>query len=293
MQTVTKTFGVPVDYYARVDFTGFERGIDALGGIVVDVQHPILDDEYPTPDYGVVRVFIAGGPQWLGGARALEFARSRHSDNDFGRQSRQRQVILAAEHQLFQPASLPKLPELFSVVQQSVATNIPPTRMPWLASLALSIPSDRVRSAGITYDMVVDVNKDGSELLPDHAKIQHLFDTALANQSDGGASASGATSPTDPVQVEVLNGTTRNGLAAATATTLKGKGYSIANVAQAPTSDHAHTSLVDRSGSRHAAPAVARVIGLPSAAIDVAQPAAGVADVTVVLGYDAPDPASH
>jgi hypothetical protein len=141
--------------------------------------------------------------------------------------------------------------------------------------------------------MVVDVHKDGSELLPDHAKIQHLFETALDDPASNGTSSAVGTSPTDPVRVEVLNGTTRDGLAAATANELKGKGYAVGNVAQATTSDHLHTSLVDRSGSRHAAAAVAQAIGIPSARIVAGQLAPGVADVTIVLGYDAPNPPAH
>src|SRR5260370_26450483 len=54
-RTVEAAFGVAVDYFARVDFAAFRQGIDALGGIVVDVDRPILDNEYPTEDYGIKR----------------------------------------------------------------------------------------------------------------------------------------------------------------------------------------------------------------------------------------------
>ncbi len=293
-RTVENNFGVHVDYYARVDFSAFERGIDALGGIVVDVQRPILDDEYPTENYGVKRVFIPGGPQWMDGARALEFVRSRHSGNDFGRQARQRQVILAAESKLLRPEMALKVPEFVSVVRQSLATNIPPTKLPWLLYLAASIGPSNVVDAGITYDMLVDVNKDGSEFLPDRVKIQHLLDTVLDNPPSSSASNPTATpnpvAVQDPVRVEILNGTTRDGLAATLADALKTKGFSIARVAQADTSDQVHTLVTDRSGARHAGPTVAKAVGVPSATVVLAPAQTGLPDVTVVLGYDVPDP---
>src|SRR5262249_15005137 len=51
MQTVSSDFGIPIQYYARVDFRGFEQMVDAVGGVVIDVDWPVKDDEYPTADY--------------------------------------------------------------------------------------------------------------------------------------------------------------------------------------------------------------------------------------------------
>ena len=47
MRTVTQNFGVPVHHYVRVDFEGFEKLVDAIGGITIDVEEAIYDDEYP------------------------------------------------------------------------------------------------------------------------------------------------------------------------------------------------------------------------------------------------------
>jgi LCP family protein required for cell wall assembly len=291
-RTVGATFGVPVDYFARVDFAAFRQGIDALGGIVVDVDRPILDNEYPTEDYGIKRLYIPGGLQPMNGERALEYVRSRHDDNDFGRQSRQRRVILAAKDKLLRPRTILSLPGLVDIVRKSVATDVPTAKLPGLLYLALSIPPANVTNAGITYDMLVDVNKDGSEFLPDRAKIQHLFDTVLGAPVDRATPTSSAASSA-PIQVEVLNGTTRAGFAAATADILKSKGYQIARVAQATTSDHLHTSIVDRSGSRQAGLAIAQAIGVTPSAVVAAPAQAATPDVSIVLGYDAPGAAGR
>src|SRR5438445_541735 len=77
-RTIASDFGIKVDYYARVDFRGFEQMIDAVNGVVVDVERPIKDDEYPTEDYGYQRLYVTPGPQWMDGPTALKYARSRH-----------------------------------------------------------------------------------------------------------------------------------------------------------------------------------------------------------------------
>lgn len=175
VKTVEQDFGIHIDYYARVDFSSFQRLIDAIGGIVVDVHRPILDDDYPTPEYGVQRIYIATGPQWMDGTRALEYARSRHSANDFARQARQRAVILAAEHKVLQPAMLLKLPQFIGILRESVGTNIPLTEVPSLVNLARSIPPQNIVDEGITPDMLIDVNHNGTEYLPRWPKIHRLF----------------------------------------------------------------------------------------------------------------------
>jgi len=87
--------GQRVDYVAAVNFDGFAKIIDALGGITIDVPTRIVDDAYPTPDFGIMRVEFEPGVQRMDGARALIYARTRHDDDDFGRAARQQQVIRA------------------------------------------------------------------------------------------------------------------------------------------------------------------------------------------------------
>ena len=95
-KTVWYTFGVPVHYYVRINFVGFEKMIDAIGGITIDVESAIHDDSYPDQNYGTMVVDIPAGVQHMDGKTALQYARVRHGRNDFDRMKRQQQVILAA-----------------------------------------------------------------------------------------------------------------------------------------------------------------------------------------------------
>ncbi|HEU5086773.1 MAG TPA: LCP family protein, partial [Roseiflexaceae bacterium] len=83
-QTVEQFTGVPIHYVAQVNFDGFASIVDALGGVTIDVPRRIVDDQYPTPDFGTMRVEFEPGPQHMDGQRALIYARTRHADSDFG-----------------------------------------------------------------------------------------------------------------------------------------------------------------------------------------------------------------
>ena len=64
-RTITAVFGLPVDRWARVDFHGFAALVDALGGVEVHVPRQIVDETYPTEDYGTRRLVIpTGGSGW-------------------------------------------------------------------------------------------------------------------------------------------------------------------------------------------------------------------------------------
>ncbi|MBN1178048.1 MAG: LCP family protein [Anaerolineae bacterium] len=124
MQTVTYNFGVPVDHAIRVDFDGFRAVIDAVGGIDVYVEEAIVDDEYPTEDYGTIRIEIPAGLQHMDGETALQYARSRHGSSDFDRAARQQQILSALAERLLQPATWPRLPAVYLAVTSHVDTDM-------------------------------------------------------------------------------------------------------------------------------------------------------------------------
>lgn len=93
--TVESLFGIPIDGYVLVDFSGFSDVVDAMGGITVDVPYEIVDNEYPTEDYGVTSIHFDPGEQEMNGDQALIYVRTRHADSDDARRQRQLDVIRA------------------------------------------------------------------------------------------------------------------------------------------------------------------------------------------------------
>ena len=90
-------YGLDIKYFVEVNFQGFMKVVDALGGVTVNVQVPVSDDRYPGIAGQLERVYIPSGIQHMDGLQALRYARSRHSSNDFDRgQRQQRAAPLAA-----------------------------------------------------------------------------------------------------------------------------------------------------------------------------------------------------
>lgn len=131
--TIEEDYGITIDRYAWVGLAGFAKVIDTLGGLDIDVVHPIVDDVYPD-DTGphanqpnaYKRLYIAPGPQHLTGLEALEYVRSRHADllGDIGRTHRQQQVLQALKQKLNLTSMLSNLPQLINDLTGSVYTDL-------------------------------------------------------------------------------------------------------------------------------------------------------------------------
>lgn len=105
--SIQATFGVGVDRFVRLDFQGFVRLIDAVGGVTIDVERAIVDDAYPTEDGGTVSIRFDPGLQHMDGERALIYARTRHTSDDYQRAVRQQQIIGALAGRLLNPLVWP------------------------------------------------------------------------------------------------------------------------------------------------------------------------------------------
>jgi LCP family protein required for cell wall assembly len=118
---IQQSFGVHVDRYVRLNFESFVNLIDSVGGVWVDVDRTIVDEAYPTEDYGTIRVRFDAGVQYMDGERALIYARTRHADDDYHRASRQQQVLGALLARLVNPA---RWPPALRVLNGSIDTNL-------------------------------------------------------------------------------------------------------------------------------------------------------------------------
>ena len=147
--TIEQDFHIPITAYAWVGLDGFIKVIDTLGGVDIDVLHPIVDDTYPADitnpnnPYDYQRVYIAPGPQHLDGETALEYVRSRHSDllGDVGRTARQQELLLALKHKLDTREIFVHLEEIATDVQGSVLTSLSMQQVLELASYARGLGS--------------------------------------------------------------------------------------------------------------------------------------------------------
>lgn len=174
-RTVQQELGRPVDRTLLLDFATFVRAVDALGGIEIDVPAPIVDTEYPTPDYGVTTIRFDPGVQTMDGERALVYVRTRHSDGDFSRSMRQLQVLQALAGKAIQPETWPRLPELYRVLRAGVVTDLTPSDGPALLQLASALASGEVKAATLEQATTPWTTPGGAwVLLPHRAAVEQI-----------------------------------------------------------------------------------------------------------------------
>jgi LCP family protein required for cell wall assembly len=273
-RTIQANFGIQIDNYARVDFNGFEQVVDAVGGVIIDVERPIKDDEYPTEDYGTIRLYIPPGPILLDGKTALMYARSRHSEDDFGRSKRQQRVLLALRDRGLQLDILPRIPSLIGIAKEAVSTDLGPLEMMSLAKLGADIQRDRIKTLVLDGNYADPfIGQNGENLL---APRQRDITAAILRAYN---EAAGQTAP-----VEILNGTNQAGVASRLADALARAGYDVRRVADADRNDYADTTIEVLGNNEQAASVLAARLKLPASAIKlVPTPNAG-ADLRVIVG---------
>jgi len=130
VRTVKELTGIPISYWALIDFSRFTRLVDALGGVKIDVPFP-MHDSFSTADFNP-------GIQTLNGAAALAFARDRHSfsDGDFTRSANQGRLLLAALAKFHHEATSPlRIFDYFRTFHSLVRSNVPIAQLIKLADL--------------------------------------------------------------------------------------------------------------------------------------------------------------
>lgn len=122
---VNELIDVPIDYYITTDFEGFQKIVDSIGGITVDVPFTFKAQLTGSLKWHTFHK----GKQKLNGNEALAYVRMRKSDprGDFGRNEREKQAIKAIIEKSTSITSLPKLDDIISELGDHVRTNIPPS----------------------------------------------------------------------------------------------------------------------------------------------------------------------
>jgi LCP family protein required for cell wall assembly len=171
---VSTLTGRPIDAVLIVDLVGVIRVVDALGGIDINVPEAVVDDHYPDPGRGVIRLRIKAGKQHFDGHKALAYARSRHMDSDYGRMERQQTLLLAIRKQLG-PAVILEAPALFGAAKGTAWTDLPREALPALVELFGKTDGAKVKQLRIvpshypswlTAAWVNQIRRDVAALLP-------------------------------------------------------------------------------------------------------------------------------
>lgn len=164
VETVENFLNIPIDYYAKINFSGFMEVVDAVGGVDVNVKFP-----FSVRLFGEM-LYFQEGPAHLNGKQALGYVRMRKSDprGDLGRNERQREVLQDLMEKIVSIRSIHKLDDIIRSVGNNVSYNLEFSELTALQKLYRSIPRENVESIeihgtnsknnprGIWYYMVSD-----------------------------------------------------------------------------------------------------------------------------------------
>lgn len=185
--TIEYNFGVPIDEFVLVDFAGFEKVIDAVGGITIDVPERIEDDAYPTEDFGTTTLVIEEGRQEMNGETALAYARTRHQDSDDKRRERQMLVLRALLEKGQSLGSVTRVAQLINATGDAVLTSIDWNEQLALVNIALKVDQDNIVMQNITEPLVVPgTSAEGAWIyLGDPVEIAAFIESVLSGADPG------------------------------------------------------------------------------------------------------------
>ena len=291
VQTVELVIGVPIHYYAVIDFDAFIRFIDELGGVKLDIPERIKID--PLGDNNTR--YLQPGVQTLPGELALAYARNRsHGDGDFDRARRQQQVIMGIRDRILNLELLPmlisKAPTLYNELASGITTNLQLDEVLRLAALAVQIPRESIRQGVIDTNYVAyGWSPDKLSILvpyPDRIRVlrDEIFDTAgsLAPLAPGNELERLAM---ESARIAVWNGSDDPSLTQRTVNYLRAQGADVVETKELD-ERYPNTVLVDHVGRPYSMHYLANLLGVQTRQIEFNYDNTSPVDVVVVLGDD-------
>ncbi len=253
---------VPIDHVVRVDFRGFVKFIDALGGITVNVETSFTDTTYPSssPPNSWKTVSFKKGVQTMDGERALIYARSRHGNNgegsDFGRSRRQQLVMLAVREKLLSLNTLSdpgKLADMYRVVSSHVQTNLSVWDMLAFAPLARDFEPQNITMNVLTDapdGLLTSGNVGGAYMLFPKQRDWSEIRAIAQNPYTSAEARAEQKQPQETVKLEIKNGTFKTNFAAQVAAKLEQNGYEIGTLGNAGKRGFERTAIYDLTGGK-------------------------------------------
>lgn len=251
---INSVTGISVDRFVALDFSGFKKTIDALGGVDVTVAKTFDDYEYPIdgkeddlcghspselPDLEKIATISAtqafpcryehlhfdAGMTHMDGELALEFVRSRHSlqdGTDFGRSTRQRDLLIAVKQKVFSISFIPRIISFMNSLKDDLKTDIQPDEISYLVNQASTLNSYSIHNIALTDQNVLkdNITSDGQDILIPKSGLDNWGDVKTW-------SANSLTSNNFSPTIEVENGTSIPGLATLASNRLSDKDYNL------------------------------------------------------------------
>ncbi len=270
LKAVSELLQVPATYYIRVDFAGFERIIDEIGGVEINVENSFDDYTYPingqedNPNYYArfEHLHFDAGLQKMDGSMALKYARSRHAlgpeGSDFARARRQQLLLEAVKEKLLSRQTLLNpvvLGKLINEFNKDISTNLSTWELLRFWDLAKDVKRDQIINKVLSDApdglLVSSQGQDGAYILIPRSGnfgeitnlAQNIFDTPVTSSPQQKI----IPPITDNAKVFIANGTWITGLASKTSTTLGEYQFKIVGTGNAIERNYEQTVVYDLS----------------------------------------------
>ncbi|MBW4652825.1 MAG: LCP family protein [Kaiparowitsia implicata GSE-PSE-MK54-09C] len=273
---------VPIDRYVRINIQGVEKLIDALGGVQLYVPRDMRYQD----DSQHLYINLKEGQQRLDGQKSIDFLRFRYDElGDIGRVQRQQMFMRAMVEQAVTPATITRIPQILSVVQENVDTNLTIEELVALAGFGSQVDRSKVQMLMLPGEFSTSDEYVASYWLPHYRQIDQLVTQYLSDRpvvtdltAEGDRPVSGYE------RISIQNSTGDEDAIDSVVDLLGEDGFSNVSVERDWGEPLNTTQIIAQQGNTAIAAAVQSALGLGSVQID----STGVfrSDVTIRLGRD-------
>ncbi len=285
--TIAYNLGIRIDHTAMVEFDGFRRIVDTLGGVEVPISCAYTDWRLIDPSYDPENennwwLFTVGpGQIHMDGDLALWYARSRSKSNDFDRGRRQQEVIRTIFTKALQTDTFSKIPQLYNDFSSTIITDLGITDLLRMSPYALNFTNANIRGYYIRPPYVSSWTTPGGAavLLPNEAELNQMLIEATT--------LSTYAVQRKTINVEVQNGAPFDTWDALAASRLNYAGYQT-SIATADRRDYTSSVIVDFTPAQdpNQRQTIISTLNLYSANVLSLPDANSPVQYRVILGYD-------
>ena len=284
IKTVEALTGEPVNEYVIVDFAGFAKLVDEVGGVYLDIDRRYYNKNIGTAATNYADIDLQPGYQRLNGTDALAFVRYRHTDSDYARIARQQQFLSELKRQTKDIGNLTNITSFRSIFDKNIEMSITsPRRFLSLLELALTTPDEKIAR----------VRVQGSGNLINGAAVEEASSQEVRTKvaewkNPEFEEGEEAEKPVDPatVEVAVMNGSGRVLAAEDLADALRERRYNARAAGNADDFDYDASVVYYADGFREPARRIRGLLGAAASSAPLDAAAATGNEVVVVAGDD-------
>lgn len=270
--------GVPIDRYVRVNIKGLAKIVDALGGVTIYVPQ---DMKY-SDDSQHLYIEFKKGEQHLNGNKVSEYLRFRHDAlGDIGRVQRQQALMRAILEQTLRPGTLLRAPELLSIIQEHIDSNLSVDELLALGGFATKTQRSDVKLLLLPGNFSNDGKYATSYWLPNHDSIKKIMNDYF---EVGYASGDIPNLKPGEVKIAISDSTNNPQALQELLSILRKAGYTHVYMGDKSSQNLEKTKIIAQNGDDGSAAAVFATLGVGEVVVE--STGSLYSDITIQIGND-------